>query len=234
MNVTELFRRLSYEKLSTLAMAAEGTGMIITDQRAKIIAHANSALTRLYTRFVLKESDVLLQQKAHITNYQFLSKFALNGPTGDEEVVRYIFDKPTQPFKGDVLKILRVTDSMGQDHPLNDIDNIMSYFTPQPTTLQIPRPVQGRMINVVYQASHPSLSYTNLEACIEIPLTLEEALLSYIAGSIFSGMTGQENLAKSQEQFAMYESICAGVTETDMVNSSASQSGSKFEDRGFR
>lgn len=235
MNVTELFRRLSYEKLSTLAMAAEGTGTIIADQRAKIIAHANSALTRLYTRFVLKESDVLLQQQAHIINYQFLPKFALNGETPEgESLIKYIFDRPNLLFKGDVLKILRVTDSLGQDHPLNDIDNAMSYFTPQPTTLQIPRPVQGRMINVVYQASHPLLSYTNLEAVIEIPLTLEEALLSYIAGSVFSGMTGQENLAKGQEQFAMYESICAGVIETDMVNSSASQSGSKFEDRGFR
>lgn len=234
MNVAELFRRLSYEKLSTLAMAAEGTGTILADHKAKIISLANSGLTRLYSRFVLKESDLLLQQQAHITNYQFSKKFAVNAPQCDDALIRYIFDKPAQPFQGDLLKILKVVDSMGVDHPLNDIDDIDSYFTPTPTTLQIPRPVQGKMVNVIYQAAHPTLSYTDFEACIELPLVLEEALLSWIAGSVFSGMTGQENLAKGQEQFALYEAVCNGVTEMDMVNSSSSQSGSKFESRGFR
>lgn len=232
MNVTELFRRLSYEKLANLAMAADGTGTIVDDQKPKIIAHANSGLLRLYSRFLLKEADLLIQLQDHITNYHFLTKFALNG----EEcpgVVKYIFDKPGEPYPGDLIKVLAVVDSTGAGHVLNDIDDPDSYFTPQPSVLQVPRPVQGRMINVLYQARHPVLTYTDMDACIELPVVLEEALLSWITAAVYSGMNGQENLAKGQEQLMMFEATCAEVVERDMVNSSSSQTGCKFRDRGF-
>ena len=232
MNVTELFRRLSYEKLGNLAMAADGTGTIVDDQKPKVIAHANSGLLRLYSRYVLKESDVFIQQQEHITNYHFQTKFAMNGEPC-EGVVKYIFDKPNEVFQADLIKILAAVDSLGNGHTLNDIDDSESYFTPQPNILQIPRPVQGRMTNVIYQARHPVLSYTDMDACIELPVVLEEALLSWITAQIYMGMNGQENMAKGQEQLVMYEAVCAEVTERDMVNSSSSQTGCKFRDRGF-
>ena len=232
MNVTELFRRLSYEKLGNLALAANGTGTIVDDQKPKIIAHANAGLLRLYSKFLLKESDLLLQQKEHITNYHFQTKFALNGEVCPS-VVKYIFDKPSEKFTGDLIKVLGVVDSTGTGHTLNDIDDINSYFTPQPNILQIPRPVEGRMINVIYQARHPVLTYDDMDACIELPVVLEEALLSWITYAVYSAMNGQENLTKGQEQLAMFENVCEEVIERDMVNSSSSNTGCKFKDRGF-
>lgn len=232
MNVTELFRRLSYEKLGNLALAANGTGTIVDDQKPKIIAHANAGLLRLYSKFLLKESDLLLQQREHITNYQFLTKFAVNGEVS-LGTPKYIMDTPTAKFGGDLIKVLTVVDSSGRGHTLNDIDDYDSYFTPQPNILQIPRPVEGRMVNVIYQARHPVLTYDDEDALIELPVVLEEALLSWVTYAVYSAMNGQENLTKGQEQLAMFENVCEEVIERDMVNSSSSNTGCKFKDRGF-
>ena len=108
----------------------------------------------------------------------------------------------------------------------------LSLFTPQPNVLQVPNPVQGQILNVVYQARHPELKYDDLEACIEVPFVLEGALSAYIAHRVFHHMNGAENSQKSAEYLTLYESICTDVTEKDLVNSSTS-TGRKFYDRGF-
>lgn len=233
MNVQELFRRLSYGELSNLSIGAEGAGEIIPSQHNKLIYYTNQALLRLYSRFVLREEDLLLRCLDWVTSYHFLKKFAVNSPVHDPEIPPYILDQPGAPFQQDVIKVLTVYDGRGCELPLNDVENCRSLFTPQPNVLQVPNPITDYVLTVIYQARHPKLPDNNLDSCIHLPDVLEEALTAYIAFMVYSNMNGAENAAKAAEHMARYEAICLEVISRDLVSSSSSTTNTKFEKRGF-
>jgi hypothetical protein len=115
MNVDQLFQNLSYGELSNLSMGVEGEGAIEEKHQPKIILHANEGLLRLYTRFLLLEKDVLIEQVEHITNYHLLKRFAESNWNPEEEPYAYIKDLGREPFEEDVIKILSVLTVMGID-----------------------------------------------------------------------------------------------------------------------
>lgn len=232
-NVTELFRRLSYGELSNLSIGAEGSGTVPEASRPKLIAHTNEALLRLYSRFVLKENDLILQLSEFITNYHFLKRFAQSNdePTAGDTL--YIVDHAGDPYREDLIKVLQVNNAIGQRLPLNDLDNPLSLFTPQPNLLQVPNPVEGQVVGVVYQARHDPLPYDDMDACIELPVVLEGALTAYIAHKVFSHMNGQEHSIKANEYLGIFDGISQEIVDRDLVNSSSSTTGQKFHDRGF-
>lgn len=234
MNVTELFRRLSYGELSNIALGSVGAGSIKEEDRPRVISYVNDGLLDLYSRFVLKENDLILQLSDFITNYHFLKRFAVSNTDPTDGDTLYIQDHTGDPFTEDLIKVLQVTDAVGCQLKLNDADDPCSFFTPQPNVLQVPRPVQDQIVGVVYQAKHDTIAYDDMDACIEVPLVLEPALRAYIASKVYQHMNGQENSAKAAEYLTLYEAKCTGVVEMDLVNSSISNSfGRKFEDRGF-
>lgn len=234
MNVLELFRQLSYGELSNLSIGSEGVGSINEEKRANLISYTNEALLRLYSRFVLRENDLILKLHDHITNYHFLKKFAQTNTEPCEGMTLYIIDQPHDPFEEDLIKVLRVVDADTQaDLVLNDEGNPHSLFTPQPNTLQVPTPVTDQVLGIVYQARHPIIAYDDFEACIELPVVLHGPLKAFIAHMVFKFMNGQENSAKATEYLAIYDALCNEVVERDLVNSSSSTTTYKFEDRGF-
>ena len=230
-----LFQLLSRGVLSNLALANEGDGTIKTASQAKITDYVNEGLLRLYSRFVLKEQDVLIEQHEHITFYHLLPRFAVNHVPANEledEPIRYILDLPKEKFEGDVLRILSVFNSDGCKLPLNDDGNCKSLFTPQANILQVPDPVPEKALNVLYQAKHKKL-LGELEEQIHIPDVLLEALLSFIAYKVFSHMNSQDSSAKSREYLAMYEAICTETVGQDLVSTSISTTPTRFESRGW-
>lgn len=233
MNVTELFRQLSYGELSNLSIASEGTGTIVEAKRPQIIAHVNEALLRLYTRFVLKENDLIIRMSDGITNYYFMSRFAATNTDPEPGTTLYIQDTTGDPFQDDLIKVMSVWDADANPYPLNDVDDAGSLFTPQPNLLQVPTPTEGKVLNVLYQARHAILPYDDMEACIEIPAVLEGALRAYVAHLVYKGMNGQENMAIAQSHLDTYNGVCGEITDRDMVNSSVSNTATKFVSRGF-
>lgn len=232
MNITDLFTRLSYGELSNLAMSNEGLGEIVELHQPKIVQFANSALLRLYSRFVLKEKDVIIEMSDAITTYHLDYDYALSNPTPPVGVTQYIIDSEAVPFTEDVVKILTVYDRLANKLELNDRDNENSVFTPTPTSLQVPEPVDGERLVLVYQAKHPPLVLAD-DTEIELPEVLLDAMTAYIAQLVYSGMNGQEHSAKAAEHLARYEAVCNEVTQFDTVNSSVSTTPHKFDERGF-
>jgi hypothetical protein len=235
MNVQNLFEDLSRGELSNLSLANDGNGTIQVAAQPKILLYANDALLRLYSRFVLKENVVLVQMHEHITFYHLLQKFAVNYvplTAADDEPIRYIRDLPLTPFEGDVLKVLSVFNFDGTQLPLNDDALQESLFSPQARVLQVPLPVQGKVLSVLYQARHRQLR-DNLEQVIELPDVLSSALTAYVAYKVFSHMGTQDSSVKAQEHLAIYEGICADVVEKDLVSSSISTSNTRFSNRGW-
>jgi hypothetical protein len=234
MKVSELFRKLSLGELSNLSMSQDGSGQIQESKHAQLIGYANDGLLWLYTRFILSEKDLLIEQVGHITNYHMKRQFAESA--GSDEEYPYIKDLPDEPFEEDVIKILEVRDITGYAYPINDAELSNSLFTPKPDTLQVPNPRHGSPLSIVYQARHPKLfdeGDGHLDQDVELPFFLESALTNFIAYKVYSHMNGAENQAKSQEFMQTYEAICTNVEAKDTANQTTSTSHTKLEQRGF-
>lgn len=232
MTVEELFRQLSFGELSNLSIGSEGAGSIASTHHNRLIHYANQSLFRLYSRFILREKDLLLFTMPGKSMYPLSSRYAQSNPAPDPADPIYIMDE-FDPFQDDLIRILAVWKAGPVELPLNDIDVEGSLFTPQPGVLQVSKVVGGQTLAVVYQAKHPKLPEDDLTSDIDLPEVLEGALLAHIAHQVFSNMNGQENAAKSADHLARYEMICAEVEERDLVSTSITSTTSKLHKRGF-
>lgn len=232
MLVSDLFAKLSYGELSNLSISGEGSGTIIVGKRPKIVGYLNECLLRLYSRFLLKESYLTIEQVDHRTMYPLRLAYAATNDASTE-LDKFIQDTDDNPFLDDVIKILVPYDLSGQEITLNDSDNMFSFFTPQPNVLQIPNPSPGDPVGITYQARHPIIPSNDLTVVIDIPFTLEGALSAYIASKVYGDMNTQEARARAQEHLQTYEHICAEVNQGDLVNASTSRSNTRFEKGGW-
>lgn len=235
MLVSDLFTALSIGELTNLSMSGNGSGSIIESQQPKVLNYANEALLRLYSRFPLKENDVLVQLYEHITFYHLIPRFALQHvPASDEfdEPIRYLLDLPHEPFKDELLKVLTIYDGKGREVPLNDEEKHNSLFTPQAKVLQVPKPLDETFLSVRYQQRHRPLT-GDLKQHVVCPEVLLGALTSYIAYKVFSHMNTADSNQKAQEFLSMYEAVCVEATDRDLVSSSISQSNTRFARGGW-
>lgn len=235
MNLSTLFRDLSYGELSNLALANDGAGSIVENKQPKLVMYINDALLQLYTRYILKESEIIILMNSWTTNYHLLPRFATQfvAMTEDEdEHIRYILDLPKEKFEGGVLKVLKVFDSNGDRLPLNDEDADDSLYTPQANVLQVSCPEEDKTLSVIFQAAHATVT-GELDQDIALPIVLHEALKSYVAYKVYSHMNGEGSSAKAQEHFMMFESICSNVSDKDLVNGSISTTNTRFAKGGW-
>jgi len=233
MKIIELFRRLAYGELSNLAVNI-GSGQLLEASHPQMVQYVNEGLLRLYSRFILEEKVILIEQYEQIISYHLKNKYAESA--GADISYPYIKDLPDEPFKGDVIRILQVSDEIGNVKVLNDKDDPDSFFTPQPDILQIPNPIEGEPLSVTYQARHWVLDDRVgkiLDQEMDLPFFLEGALQSYVAYKVYSHMNGAENIGKGQENLAAYEAICVEVELKDLINQSFHTSHTKLEQRGF-
>lgn len=233
MNVAQLFTQLSYGELSNLAMAMNGAGTIQEQDQPKIINYANEGLIRLYSKFCLREKDILVEMVEHITNYHLNSRFAETKYDPNVEPYPYIKDLPNEPFTDDVIKVLSVFDTLGNELPLNDAEQCDSVFTPQANVLQVPKPLEGVALSVHYQAKHPTLSEQRQEDEILLPDVLHGALTAFIAYKVYSHMNTEGATARGQEHYTMYTTLVQSVEETDTASTSVSSTNSRFQKRGW-
>lgn len=232
MDLNDLYRNLSFGPLSNLAMAGSGDGTITDRRKPMIVGFANEALIRLYTRFNMLQKDVLIEMVPHITNYHFLKRFAQSSKE-NLEPYRYIIDLPLEPFEEDMVKILTVFDSFGNEKPLNDDARSDSLYTPQDKILQVPSPVPGQSLSVLYQAKHPVLCVDCPDTEIILPETLYPALYAYIAYQVFDGLGTEGSLVKANNNLAKYEALCTEVEDRDALNTSISNTNVRFNKNGW-
>lgn len=232
MVVSDLFAALSRQELSNLAVGNSGAGDIIETKKPQIIGYLNTALLKLYSRFILAEGEVVVEQIENKRDYLLSSVYSIHNP--DPLITtKYIIDNVDDRFRDDVIKILQVVEAGGTPLPLNDVEDSKSMFTPQPKILQVPNPVAGWSLGIVYQARHVPIALDDFDAGIEIPEVLEDALRYYIAHLAYSDMNGQENLLKASELKNRYEEACETVKQMDLVSTSISTTNTRFERGGW-
>jgi len=234
MNISDFLRQLSFGELSNLSISNSGSGVIIEGKHPQLIMYMNTALTAVYSRFVLRQEEIIVTLETTITRYELLSKYTVsaNDPT---VTVHYITDTVANPFQDDLIRVLEVWDQYGKV-PLNDADNTGSVFTPNPLVLYVPTPVNAEPLTLIYQAEHAQLldtgaGYLNQE--IVIPHYLHNAFRKRVAHEVYSHMSGVDNIMKGQEYLAGFEVDCLTVEQRDLASQSAHGSLAKFDERGF-
>lgn len=232
MDLEDLYCSLAYGELSNLGMSRDGT--IVEKHKPTIVNYANEALTRIYSRFVLKENDVIVEMLEGVTFYHLLKRYAEQSYVPGDIAYPYIRDLGREKFEEDVLRILSVFTSNGCRLPLNDESVYTSVFTPQANTLQNSNPVPGEMLSITYQAKHSALRCNDMEAShIELPSVLEGALRSYIAYKVYLAINTPEAVRAASGHYETYETICALIVDRDTVSNTVSLANGRFTKGGW-
>lgn len=234
MKLSELFKNLSYGELSNLALSNDGNGAIVESQHNRLIHIINSALKDMHSRLVLREGELIVRTLDYKNLYYLRKEHAMSDPTPGFE--KYILDSPGYEFKGDLAKVLSVSNEVGDLLPMGDAEQWASVFTPQFDCIQFNHPGYGQIFNVIYQAYHPELvlevdNYLDQE--IYLPTMLEESLRLKVAHLIFSSMSGQENGVKAQTLEAQYEAKYSLIEQGNLVGGTEVGTNVKIYRRGF-
>lgn len=236
MKLREVIESLFYSDLSSTSMAERTIENIKEEDLKKLIYLVNDTLTELHTRFLLKERTVILESLVWKSYYELNSKHSFLD-TGSNEL-KYIRDSEWDRFTDDVVKIIGVRNEVGDQLPMNDSIAWASVFTPSYNVVQLTHPYIGQAFEVSYQALHPKLvikEHLNdtLDQEISLAPPLKEVFFAKIGAKFFSGMSGQEASAKSQELTMKYEKGCDDIMLKDSINESYVNTNTKILLRGF-
>jgi len=239
MTLTQWFQRLSLIEFSNLELGQDGLGQVDWKDVRKMVSLMNEGLLTLYTRYNLNEKVLLLEQIAHRTDYPLLSLYAESQYVAGSGTPGYIKDSLTEPYKDDLLKVLKVVDSSQRWVPLNEDMNPNSIFTIQYNVLRIPVPLDGDLLYVCYQARHPelivsdTLKLTDLDQKIELPEVLHIAFMHYLSHRLYGSMNTETSVQRSRDYYQLFLEECKAALEEDTVKSSKLNTPDKFTSRGW-
>jgi hypothetical protein len=234
--IADIFRSLSHGHLSNLSIGGEGSGEIPVQHRGRVTSLLNDALTEIHGRFNLSEKELIIRATSDRTQYPLRAVHAMS-QSGSE--AKFIMDTLSDPFTGDVLKLLVAADEGGYEVPINDPGADFSLFTPTYDLLEIPAPLTGDFYYLIYQANHAEMFHdaenpdNALYQNVRLPSVLYPAVEAFVASKIYGNIAGAEQSAKGAELFGLYDMICAQAVERDSITASTITSISKLEDRGF-
>ena len=233
MKLKELFAKLSYSELSSLAMSNNGSGEIAPNSIVRLIHATNDALKDMYSRLNLYERVLLLQSLEWKSIYNLHKEHAMMDPSTE---LKYIIDTPSNIFTGDLVKVLSVCNEVGDPLPVNDTEQWASVFLPRFDVIQLTHPGCNQVFSVSYQALHPTLRTEGdglLEQEIRVPSILEEMLRVRVAFGIFSAMSGQDFTVKSQKLEAIYETRFIDMEQNNLIGDVGLSTNVKLHRRGF-
>jgi len=210
MLLSEIFNQLNYGELADTELAGGIDSNIAIQNYPAIISHINIGLSELYKRFELDTSQIVIQLYNNISLYNLQYDYAVSNTTSTKPI-KYLMDTPSNPFNDRVIKILDVYDGYGLHFPLNDPNKTTSLFTPSYNKLQVPYRRGGEfIIYVEYLSDHIPIPITTLNldtVNVNIPDTLLQTLLYFVASRVFTNMTGGKT-NEGNNYLAKFEASC--------------------------
>lgn len=232
MKLSDLLLELAIGELSNLAFAK--TGVIDTAAHPKVILAINAALRDMFSRVHLAEKEVLVETLDWKVLYYIRKEHAMMDSTPG--FLKYILDTPANPFTGDLVKVLGVTNEVGDPLPVNDAEQWASVFLPSFDSVQFNHPGAKQVFSVQYQALHPVLATSGtdyLEQEIRVPSVLMDMVKAKVASTIIAPMGGQDQTLKSQALDAVYEARHTSLVLKNDVGDTGINTNVKSIHRGF-
>lgn len=241
MNVGDLFSDLSFGELRNLSLAGSGNGSIDEEDKPRVVYYARRALTRLFSRFVVKRMFIYLVQSAERQTYAITPAHTEYNPDPDNTEERYLLGSAEDPFVDDLIKVLSARivpcDEFpdGLDLILNGVSDGISAKLLSHNKITFDEPVAGRTIRLELQLDHAKLPLpVDEDALIEIPPILVEALHVKIAAGIYSSMSGEEQANKSTALEMQFEGLCGLIDVKDLTQGSLIDDAGSIRKWGFK
>ena len=164
----------------------------IKDDIPAIVSYLNLALQAIYNRFTLKVSEQVIPMY--------------------DNVVEYTLDPS-------LMTIEAVYDENGDEFALDDETSLFSILQVDFETIQVPNPVTGATLSVVYKPAPAFLVYVDeasLTQKVPIPPQLLEPLLHYIGYRAHGSMDGNIK-AENNTHYMRFVASCDRIEQLGLV-----------------
>ena len=198
-------QNIALGELQSSPLVPIGSWELNPDRVPQVIHALNQGLEYFYSNFPLKTNEVLIRIYPEITRYYLDSHYGYKG----NSFKQYIIDTPDRPFEDDVLHILAVCSSTGEEYNINDDYGSFSIHTPEYNCIQVNGQIPEHYLVVQYRAKHPDIPLTepmSSEMPIHIPSSYRAALQTYVACFVLQNMGG-EHLQESNALFAKFKTL---------------------------
>jgi hypothetical protein len=205
MRVQEVVDIARYSELAGLAAIKENTDAIL--------AFLNLGMVELYTRFPIKTEEHIVELQENTTMYEMPADFmyALSAYGEVEEL--------------STETLVRV--------PINEEDDPYSIFFPDWNTVQIPAVANGSYVSIIYVAKPTPATSADLNAELELPDTLVDALVSYIGYRAHMSIKG-DGQSENNAHWLRFDRSCKKARELGVAFPVDSlKMAERIKDRGF-
>lgn len=232
MKLKQLLLELAVGDLSSMSFAK--TGDIDPASHFKVVNAINVALNDIFSRVLLSEKEVLVETLDWKHVYHIRPEHArMNNTPG---YLKYIIDTPANRFTGDLVKVMGVSNEVGDPLPMNDAEQWASVFVPAFDTVQFNHPGAKQVFSVHYQALHPKLTvegHDYLEQEVRVPPVLIDLVKMKTASTILAPMGGQTETLKAQTLEANYESRHQNLVLKNEIGDTSLTTNVKLMLRGY-
>ena len=249
MLLNDIYDQLAYGELRQLVL---GSGNIDSDElglsqenRRRLLPFVRSGLTELHQRFLLRESEFILELVDGKVAYNLAYAFAQSN--GDSaEPVKYINDS-AETFEDNLMRVERVYGTYrGEEYPLtlNELRNKAALRTPRYDCLVLPSDteeapwlLETTSLRVVYRAGHPPIDTVLAngspdKVTIYLHSVYLDALVFYIASRVTNPQGAAEGFHDGNNYAAKFEQAVLQLKQEN-YDLDEDEGHSKLEDRGF-
>lgn len=254
MFLNEVHDQLASAEFSKMHMGGDGSGELNPTEIPRINRIIQAGIADLYTKFSIKEGELLLRTKIGKTKYELTPANSVT--SGDPYA--FIIDSIDNPYLGDILQIVSVTSDTGHSIRLNEDVQVsrtlthntelvglasltqghISAFLPSYNVLQFNSGHNGGDVLVRYKAKPKPLD-TSLapdNVFIELPDHYLQALVYYVAHRLTNPM-GSETIGRGMfhegnNYAAKYKEACDSL-KMDLASIATTGYMSNFERGGW-
>lgn len=234
----DIFSSLEYGELSQFKLTGaidDTTNKIQEKDYPLIISFVNRALLALHKELRIRERQVTLDVSELLAFYPLESQYARSRKDEFPDNPHFIADSEDFPFTDDIIKITEVSDLCGY-RPLNDEDSCRSVFLPKYNVIQIPEPVEGNALFVLYQAKHPEIPETTTDLTgteLDVPDYCSEPILAYVTSKLYSRSMNQEHQAMAAQSMMRYVDLVQLIKREGTLGTDPKSNTCKLIERGF-
>ena len=184
---------MKIQEVVDIARYSELSSVSVKDDINAIVAFLNIGMTELYTRFPIKTKEYVVELVEGQSLYNLPDDFMYSLSA---------FIEPEENAANDALVQIAI----------NDEGEEKSIYFPDWKTVQVPDDIISSFVSIVYVAKPIMISADNLEAEIELPDTLVDALMSYIGYRAHLGVRS-DTQSENNAQWQRFERNCEKVRE---------------------
>lgn len=203
---------MTVRQVIDLAKSSELSGLPVASHEDVIVSFINLGVIELYKRFQLKVEEYIIELQSGVDIYTMPSNYMWMIAAYGEVDAR----------SSETVNVL----------PINEEDNPLSVNTVGWNKVQVPVPIDGGYISIIYNASPDTYVLAQEDIEISIPIQMIEALLAYVGykanAAIDTGVQTEDNV-----WYTRFENSCNKLREYGMFNNDDMFMSKRLGMRGF-